>query len=141
MEHEGLPSIASCMNASLRAPLLFEPGERWEYGIGIDWAGKIVESVSGRKLERYLQDEFFGPLEMRDTSFLLRDDMNQRLVAATQRQPDGAIAHATSSSLRTPTSTWAAEGSSRRAPTTCVSRACCSAAAPSTARACSPGTP
>jgi CubicO group peptidase (beta-lactamase class C family) len=80
------------MNASLRAPLLFEPGERWEYGIGIDWAGKIVEAVSGRKLERYLQDEFLGPLGMRDTSFLLRDDMERRLVAATQRQPDGALA-------------------------------------------------
>jgi len=92
MEHEGLPSIASCLNASLRAPLLFEPGERWEYGIGIDWAGKIVEAASGRKLERYLQDEFFEPLGMRDTSFLLRDDMKRRLVAATQRQPGGAIA-------------------------------------------------
>jgi CubicO group peptidase (beta-lactamase class C family) len=92
MEHEGLPSIATCLNASLRAPLLFEPGERWEYGIGIDWAGKIVEAVSGRKLERFLQDEFFGPLRMKDTSFVLRDDMKRRLVAATQRQPDGTIA-------------------------------------------------
>ncbi len=92
MEHEGLPSIATCLNASLRAPLLFEPGERWEYGIGIDWAGKIVEAVSGRKLERFLQDEFFGPLGMKDTSFLLRDDMKRRLVATTMRQPDGKIA-------------------------------------------------
>ena len=92
MEQQGLPSIATCMNASLRAPLLFEPGERWEYGIGIDWAGKIVEAVSGRKLEHYLQDEFFGPLGMKDTSFLLRDDMKRRLVATTQRQPDGSIA-------------------------------------------------
>ncbi|MBM4335465.1 MAG: beta-lactamase family protein [Deltaproteobacteria bacterium] len=92
MEHEGLPSIATCMNRSLRAPLLFEPGERWEYGIGIDWAGKLVEAASGRKLERYLQDEFFHPLGMKDTSFVLRDDMSRRLVAATQRQPDGAIA-------------------------------------------------
>jgi len=92
MEHEGLPSIATCLNASLRAPLLFEPGERWEYGIGIDWAGKIVEAVSGRKLERFLQDEFFGPLGMRDTSFLLRDDMKRRLVATTMREPDGKIA-------------------------------------------------
>lgn len=91
MEHEKLPSIGTCLNASLRAPILFEPGERWEYGIGIDWAGKIVEAVSGRKLERYLSDEFFGPLGMRDTSFILRDDMKRRLVDATQRQPGGAI--------------------------------------------------
>jgi len=92
MQHHGLPSIASCLNASLRAPLLFEPGERWEYGIGIAWAGRIVEAVSGRTLERYLQDELFGPLGMRDTSFVLRKDMERRLVAATQRHPDGAIA-------------------------------------------------
>ena len=48
--------------------------------------------MSGRKLERYLQDEFFGPLGMRDTSFLLRDDLSRRLVAATQRQAGGTIA-------------------------------------------------
>jgi methyl acetate hydrolase len=44
MRHEGLPSIVTCMNASLRAPLLFEPGERWEYGVGIDLVGRIVEA-------------------------------------------------------------------------------------------------
>ena len=46
------PGITSCKNAALTTPLLFDPGERWEYGINIDWAGKVVEAVSGQKLER-----------------------------------------------------------------------------------------
>src|SRR5579863_1199373 len=41
----GLPPIISCQNATLTLPLLFDPGERWEYGINIDWAGKMVETV------------------------------------------------------------------------------------------------
>src|SRR3954451_7463772 len=44
----GLPSILSCRNDSLKVPLLFDPGTRWEYGIGIDLAGRIVETVSGQ---------------------------------------------------------------------------------------------
>ena len=88
MKHEGLPSIGTCRYESLRAPLLFDPGERWEYGIGIDWAGRIVEIASGQKLEAYLQANFLQPLGMVDTSFVLRDDMRSRLVAACARIPN-----------------------------------------------------
>jgi hypothetical protein len=42
-----LPRAGSGRNAALRIPLMFDPGERWEYGIGIDWAGKMIEAVSG----------------------------------------------------------------------------------------------
>ncbi len=91
MEHEGLPSIVTCLNDSLRAPLLFDPGTRWEYGIGIDWAGKMVEAVSGQSLEDYLQAHICGPLGMRDTSFVARDDMRDRLVSACARDPSGAL--------------------------------------------------
>ncbi len=51
MEHEGLPSITTRRYGSLRAPLLFDPGERWEYGIGLDWVGRIIEILSGKPLE------------------------------------------------------------------------------------------
>jgi len=50
------PGITTCMNAALTTPLLFDPGDRWEYGINIDWAGKMVEAASGQKLDRYFQD-------------------------------------------------------------------------------------
>ena len=47
-EAKGVPGIITCQNAALRTPLLSDPGERWEYGINIDWAGKMVETVSGK---------------------------------------------------------------------------------------------
>ena len=92
MEHEGLPSITTCKYDSLKAPLMFDPGEDWTYGIGIDWAGRIVELVSGQSLEDYMQQNLFQPLGMKDTPLLLRPDMASRLVDATSRTPDGGIA-------------------------------------------------
>ena len=47
-----LPGIISCKNAALQTPLAFDPGERWEYGINIDYAGKAVEAVGGQKFRR-----------------------------------------------------------------------------------------
>ena len=91
LKHEGLPSIRSGRYASLRAPLLFDPGERWEYGIGLDWVGRIIEIVSGQPLEVCLQHNILRPLGMRDTSFVLRDDMEFRLVSLVSRSPDGSL--------------------------------------------------
>ena len=87
-----LPPIISCQNATLRLPLLFDPGERWEYGINIDWVGKIVEAVSGKKLGIYLSENVFGPLGMNDTAFRITPSMRQRLARIHQRGDDGALA-------------------------------------------------
>jgi CubicO group peptidase (beta-lactamase class C family) len=84
-EAKGLPGIISCENAALRTPLLFDPGERWEYGINIDWAGKMVEAVSGQKLSAYMKANIFEPLQMRDTAFKITDDMRGRLAKIHQR--------------------------------------------------------
>ena len=50
-----IPSVTTCQNKALTLPLLFDPGERWEYGINIDWAGKMVEAVSGQSLGAFLK--------------------------------------------------------------------------------------
>jgi len=89
VEVTGLPSILTCKNDALRAPLVFDPGTAWEYGIGIDLAGKVVEAVSGLRLEDYTRKHLFEPLGMRDTDFRLRDDMARRLVGTHARGPDG----------------------------------------------------
>jgi len=89
VEFAGLPSILTCKNDSLRVPLLFDPGTRWEYGIGIDLAGRVVEEVSGQNLEMYMRRYIFEPLGMRDTTFLLRSDIAQRFAGAHARQADG----------------------------------------------------
>ena len=86
------PGIISCTNAALTTPLLFDPGERWEYGINIDWAGKIVEAVSGQPLSAYFQQNIFGPLGMTDTAFKLSDAQRARLSAVHQRDAQGALA-------------------------------------------------
>ncbi|MBV9505692.1 MAG: beta-lactamase family protein [Acidobacteriia bacterium] len=72
-------------------PLAFEPGTRWQYGTGIDWAGKLVESVSGLSLEDYFQRNILKPLGMVDTTFILPETKFSRLVSTYRRQPGGAL--------------------------------------------------
>jgi CubicO group peptidase (beta-lactamase class C family) len=86
------PGITTCTNAALTTPLLFDPGDSWEYGINIDWVGKMVEAISGQRLDRYFQQNIFGPLGMSDTSFKLSDGQRARLASVHQRGPDGALA-------------------------------------------------
>jgi methyl acetate hydrolase len=91
-EATGTPGITSCANAALTTPLMFDPGDRWEYGINIDWVGKMVETVSGEKLDRYFQDNIFAPLGMTDTSFRISTPQRARLATVHQRGADGALA-------------------------------------------------
>ena len=63
-------------------PLLFNPGDRWEYSLGVDVLGRLVEVVSGKPLDEFLRSRIFVPLGMKDTSFYPPDDKLQRLAAA-----------------------------------------------------------
>ncbi len=87
----GIPGIGSCQNAALRTLLLSDPGERWDYGINIDWAGKMVEAVSGKRLGDYLQENVFAPLGMDNTAFKITPDMRARLAKIHQRGADGML--------------------------------------------------
>jgi CubicO group peptidase (beta-lactamase class C family) len=86
------PGITTCTNAALTTPLLFDPGEGWEYGINIDWVGKVVEAASGQRLDAYLQQNVLGPLGMKDTSFKLTASQRARLASVHQRDDKGALA-------------------------------------------------
>ena len=88
----GLPDMGSGLNAALELPLMFEPGERWEYGIGIDVAGKVVEAISGQTLDAYLAEHIFAPLGMADTAFLPTPAMRGRMTKMHMRTPNGGIA-------------------------------------------------
>ena len=79
----GVPGITGCENKALTTPLLFDPGERWDYGINIDWAGKMVEAASGQKLGQYLKDNVLGPLGMDSTAFFITPAMRERLARAS----------------------------------------------------------
>jgi len=86
-----LPGIITCKDDALKTPLAFDPGDRWEYGINIDFAGKMVEKVSGERLESYFHDHIFSPLGMADTSFRLSPSQRERLVAMHARGDDGSL--------------------------------------------------
>jgi CubicO group peptidase (beta-lactamase class C family) len=86
------PGITTCANAALTTPLLFDPGDRWDYGINIDWVGKMVEAVSGQTLDRYFQENIFGPLGMNDTAFKIGPAQRTRLAKIHQRDDKGALA-------------------------------------------------
>jgi methyl acetate hydrolase len=92
MEKRGIPGIISCENAALNLPLVFDPGEKWDYGINIDWVGKAVERVSGQKLGDYFAEHLFAPIGLADTAFKLTAERRARLAAMHARGPDGALA-------------------------------------------------
>jgi methyl acetate hydrolase len=92
MEVTGTPGIITCQNAALSLPLIADPGERWEYGISIDWVGKAVEAVSGIKLDRYMRENLFEPLGMSDTTFKITDEQRRRLAKIHARTSDGITA-------------------------------------------------
>jgi CubicO group peptidase (beta-lactamase class C family) len=75
-------------------PLLYEPGERWHYSTSTDVVGRLVEVVSGQKLEDYFRQHIFAPLKMSDTSYNVPPEKAARLVAGQQRageRMDGEI--------------------------------------------------
>jgi methyl acetate hydrolase len=88
----GTPDIGECRNAALNVPLEFDPGDRWEYGINIDWVGKAVEAVSDQSLEVYFRENIFTPLGMTDTGFLIGSAHKARLAPMFSRKPDGSLA-------------------------------------------------
>ena len=74
--------------ASLGAlPLLHQPGEVWEYSIGFDVLGRVIEVVSGQTFDQFLQSRLFAPLRMVDTGFYVPEDKFARLVAVPGAQP------------------------------------------------------
>jgi CubicO group peptidase (beta-lactamase class C family) len=75
-------------------PLLFDPGTRWHYSTSTDVSGRLVEAVSGQKLEDYFREHIFVPLKMNDTSYNVPEAKGPRMVAQQQRageRMDGAI--------------------------------------------------
>ncbi len=74
-----------------RIPLLFSPGTEWSYGSGIDVAGRVIEVASGQPLDRFLDEQLFRPLGMRDTGFRIRPETRNRLATVYTPGPDGML--------------------------------------------------
>lgn len=71
-------------------PLTFQPGQSWMYGPGPDWAGRIVERVTGLSLGEFMQKRLFEPLGINDAQFypVSREDLRDRLVDLNPDDPE-----------------------------------------------------
>ena len=87
----GIPSIITNTVAAITTVLLHDPGERWTYGVNIDWVGQIIEAVCGKRLSEVLRERLFDPLEMRDIGFVLTPAMQARRAVIHQRAPEGTL--------------------------------------------------
>jgi CubicO group peptidase (beta-lactamase class C family) len=84
-------TVAQFADSIARLPLLFDPGSRWNYSMAMDVLGRVVEVVSGKTFDRYLDDELFVPLGMRETGFHVKPSMEGRVVTLYARGPGGAL--------------------------------------------------
>jgi methyl acetate hydrolase len=77
----GTPNVMSGDEVIFKAPLVADPGTRYEYGINTDWLGKVVEAASGQALDAYFDEHITGPLGMHEATFHPTDEQRQNLVA------------------------------------------------------------
>lgn len=75
----------------LAAPLAFEAGTAWEYGINTDWLGVIIERISGQRLSAYFDENIFDPLRMVDTFYELPQEKMNRSVTVMARVNEALI--------------------------------------------------
>ena len=80
MPYDG--TIADSVQRLATQPLLFNPGERWEYSLGVDVLGRLVEVVSGKPLDEFFRTRIFEPLGMNDTYFFPPESKLKRLAIA-----------------------------------------------------------
>lgn len=90
-QEQDQPSVITASKASLMTPLLFDPGEEWQYGTNIDWCGQVVEGITGRRLGEVFQTRIFEPLGIRDMAFEIDNSIRQRLAGMHARGADGTL--------------------------------------------------
>ncbi len=87
----GIPSVVSSSFDGIRTVLLHDPGERWSYGVNIDWVGRIVEALRGQRLGDVMKERIFDPLGMVDIGFTMSESMRARRVTMHDRAMDGRL--------------------------------------------------
>jgi CubicO group peptidase (beta-lactamase class C family) len=74
-----------------KVPLRYQPGDRWMYSLSTDVCGYLVEAISGKRFDQYLQETIFDPLDMKDTSFMVASRKADRFAANYERQADKTL--------------------------------------------------
>ena len=88
---KNIPTVVSCTFDSIRTVLLHDPGERWTYGVNIDWLGRIVEQQRGKRLGVVMKERVFDPLGMVDIAFTMTESMKARRATIHDRAADGKL--------------------------------------------------
>ncbi len=91
-QEKGQPSVITGSKKALMTPLLFDPGDKWEYGSNMDWCGQVIEAIAGKRLGEVFKTRILEPLGMRDTTFELTDALRSRLAGMHARNADGSLA-------------------------------------------------
>lgn len=98
---EGIPAVNSMEPITVgevvkkiaSMPLMFDPGERYLYGMNTDVAGYLIEVLSGRPLDIFLKERVFDPLGMKDTYFYLPVEKEERLVTLYSKADGSLVLH------------------------------------------------
>ena len=85
-------TVAQFADSIARLPLMSDPGTRWNYSLAMDVLGRVVEVASGKTFDRYLDDEIFKPLGMRQTGFHATPGMDGQIATAYARQQGSLVA-------------------------------------------------
>ena len=84
-------TLSGFVHKLAKVPLRYAPGERWMYSLSTDVCGYLVEAISGKRFDQYLQENIFDPLDMKDTAFHVAPRKASRLAANYERQPDKTL--------------------------------------------------
>lgn len=90
-EEHGQPSIVAATRAAIETPLLFDPGEKWEYGSNIDWVGQVVEAIRGKRLGEVMRERIFAQLGMQEIAFTRTPSMKERSATIHARTAEGGL--------------------------------------------------
>ena len=87
----GTPMPGTGLKACFRAPMVFDPGTAWAYGMSTDWLGQVIEAVSGERLDEHLERVVLGPLGLDDVTFTPDAGQRARLAPVQRRAADGGF--------------------------------------------------
>jgi methyl acetate hydrolase len=90
-QKHGQPSVVSASRAAINTPLLFDPGDKWEYGSNIDWCGQVVEGIRGKRLGEVFKERIFKQLDIEDMAFTMTPSMKKRQGDIHARGVDGSL--------------------------------------------------
>lgn len=88
----GQLNLAEFVTQLAAIPLLFEPGTRWHYSVSVDVQGRLIEVMSGKPFDQFLQERIFTPLEMNDTAFVVPVGKKERFARLYTITKEGRLA-------------------------------------------------